>query len=178
MPHPAQILLTPMTDERNFPRHDPNAPPGHSGHPWPKMLTRHFTEEDQEAWLKKNKKIDIATRQEYYDEKVPSVGAIVPLIATAKLVALGLAKTAGDIVVVQDKDEEERVLDALGMRLPPAPPETVSIPIAGGAPEDDTASEITKLRAELAAMKAKKPAPKRRKRPARAGHSTPTSSVN
>ena len=38
-----------------------------SGHGWPKMITRPFTEKDREAWLIKNRKVDRITREEYYN---------------------------------------------------------------------------------------------------------------
>jgi hypothetical protein len=129
MTHPPQIPLTPQTDERNFPRWQENAPPGQSGHAYPKMLTRPCTREDREQWLATNKRIDANTRQEYYDNVAPRVGSPIPIIVTQEMVDDGLAQLAGEPVVVNDKEEEARVRAFLGLDAPPPKPGIVQIPI-------------------------------------------------
>ena len=70
MAHPPNIPLTPQTDERNFPRHDPAAPIGRSGHPYPKQLTREFLPEDVEPWRAKNVRYDRhGNPPDYFDKR-------------------------------------------------------------------------------------------------------------
>ena len=102
------IPMAPQNNPENYPKWSANALPGHSGHPWPKLITKKFTEADRVAWLVKNKRTDVHTRAEYYDERVPAVGAIVAVTADDKLIALGLAQTIGEPVVVRDEEEQAR----------------------------------------------------------------------
>ena len=163
MPHPLNIPATPQTDERNFPRWEKDAPPGRSGHGWPKMLTRPFTKEDRTEWREKHKKLDVNTRQEYYEERCPKLGDPWPIIATEELVDAGLCKVAGQPVIVQDAEEEEMVYEALGITPPSPAPAAVGIPIAGSR-ELELKQENERLQAQLAGLgeEPEKAPPKRR----------------
>lgn len=154
MPHGPQIPLTPQTDERNFPKWEANAPPGRSGSQYPKLLTRNFTEEDKDAWVKTHRKFDVGSRAEYFDERVPDVGAIVPIAATAELVHAGLAKKKGDDVVVADAEDEKTVREMLGLNdvKKEQLPAKVSIPIQASPKEQQLIDELTRLRAEKAKL--------------------------
>ncbi len=130
MPHPPQIPLTNQTDERMFPRWQPDAPPNKSGSPYPKMLTRPTTREDQEKWRLSNRRRDQNTGQDYFESTPPRLGSPIPLIVTTEMVDQGLAQLAGEPVIVNDKEEEVRVRAFLGLGEAPPKPTTVSIPIA------------------------------------------------
>lgn len=134
MPHPPQIPLTPQTDERNFPRHDPGAAPGKSGHPYPKMLTRICTREDRSAWIEANRRVDQTTRQDYWESTPPRVNAPIPMLTTQDMVDEGLCDLAGQPIIVQDKEQEARVRAFLGLDEPLPPPKSVAIPVAAAVP--------------------------------------------
>jgi hypothetical protein len=129
MPHPPQIPLTPQTDERNFPRWAADAPPGKSGHPYPKMLTRPCTKEDRVEWREKNRRVDQHTRQEYYEGVAPVLHSPIPVLATIEMVDEGLAPLANEPVIVKDAAEEQRILEFLGLSEPYLPPTPVAIPV-------------------------------------------------
>ncbi len=143
MPHPANIPRTPQTSEENFPRWSANALPGHSGFPWPRSISKTFTEADRVAWLVKNKKTDVHTRAEYCDERVPAVGSTVAVLATQEHVELGFATAVGEALIARDEEEFDRINELLG-----AKPEAPETPAEGGL-----SAEVAQLRAELAAMK-------------------------
>jgi hypothetical protein len=145
MGHPPQIPLTPQTNELNFPRHDPKAAPGHSGHPYPKMLTRPFTKEDREVWLQRNMQTDPTTRQHYYNERVPKLGDPIPLTATQELVDAGLANRVGEDVIADDEGDEKLIYQTLGIEPPSAAPGKISIPMASER-EAELQAENVKLR--------------------------------
>ncbi len=132
MPHPPQIPLTPQTDERNFPRWAKDAPPGKSGHPYPKMLTRTCTKEDRIEWREKNRRVDQHTRQEYYEGVAPPLHSQIPVLSTIEMVDEGLAPLANEPVIVKDSAEEQRIMEFLGWAEPDEPPPTVAIPISAG----------------------------------------------
>lgn len=113
--HPPQIPLTPQTDPRNFPVWDAKAPPGHSGHPYPKMLTRRFTAEDRAEWLKSNAQWDQHLRQEYYLDRVPRIGDPYPVAATPALVDLGYSNRVGGEVICASAEDEKAVIRALDL---------------------------------------------------------------
>ncbi len=145
MPHPPQIPLTPQTDERNFPRWQENAPPGKSGHPYPKMLTRICTREDRDAWVEKNRRVDRVTREDYWEDTPPRVGALIPIMVSSDLVNAGLCQLANVPLVVNDKEEEARVRAFLGLESMPSPQaaaQKVKIPIA--APVEDVPLQTKK----------------------------------
>lgn len=146
MPHPPQIPLTPQTDERNFPRWEgENAPPGRPGHRYPKMLTRPCTRADREAWVEKNRRTDRVTREDYWEEPPPRVGAPIPMLATQAMVDEGLAQLANEPIVVNDKEDEIRVRAFLGILEPQAPvAKAVSIPLA--APPDEELPPVKRRR--------------------------------
>lgn len=129
MPHPPQIPLTPQTDERSFPRWQENAPPGHSGHGYPKMLTRPCTKEDRAEWREKNKRMDVNTHREYYEEVAPTLYAPIPILSTQEMVEEGLCPLANEPIVVRDSAEERRMLEFLGLAKPAEPPRSVAIPV-------------------------------------------------
>lgn len=129
MPHPPQIPLTPQTDERNFPRWEKDAPRGHSGHSYPKMLTRPATSEDRASWIEKNKRFDANTRMEYWEDAPPRINAPIPRLSTQDMVDAGLARLANQPIVVQDAAEEQRVMEFLGLAEPNEPARNVSIPV-------------------------------------------------
>ncbi len=129
MPHPPQIPLTPQTDERNFPRWAKDAPPGKSGHPYPKMLTRTCTKEDRIEWREKNRRVDQHTRQEYYEGVAPPLHSQIPVLSTIEMVDEGLAPLANEPVIVKDSAEEQRIMEFLGWAEPDEPPPTVAIPV-------------------------------------------------
>ena len=170
--HPPQIPLTPQTDERNFPRWENRAPPGRSGHAYPKMLTRKFTKEDREEWREKHKRQDTNGR-DYWEERCPKVGDPVPMAVTIELIDEGYGNVIGEDIVVANEDEEQAVLQILGINAPEPEPVATTVPLVPIARRTtaDLEAENAALRRSLAARS--KPAPKRRakakrKAPARA----------
>jgi len=145
MPHPPQVPLTPQTNEANFPRHNTLAPPGQSGHGYPKMLTRPFTKDDRDIWLDRNVRIDMNTNKRYYDDRVPKIGDPVPIVATQDLVDAGLAQLVGDPVVVQDAGDEQSAYETLGIEPVQLKPAVISVPIAGSR-EVELAAENERLK--------------------------------
>ena len=137
MPHPPQIPLTPQTDERNFPRWEANAPPGKSGHGYPKMLTKPCTKDDRSAWIEKNRRIDRVAREEYWEEAPPRVGAPIPMMSTQDMVDEGLCLLANQPIVVNDKEEEIRVRAFLGIVEGAPVAKAVSIPVAAPIEEEE-----------------------------------------
>jgi len=120
MPLNALIGMTPQRDPNNFPQWAPDAAPGSSGHPYPKMLTRRCTEEDREEWLVKNRRWDNATREHYYDAVAPKVGSPIPYVTDSAMVNEGLAKAVGEEIVVADAEQEHQMRLRLGL-IEPAP---------------------------------------------------------
>lgn len=144
MPHPPQIPLTPQTDERNFPRWEgENAPPGRPGARYPKMLTRPVTKEDRLEHREKNLRHE--NGREYYQDVPPRLNAQIPLKTTDEMVDAGMCERAGDDIIAESKEHEERILQFLGLLKPTAPPATVAIPIRGNVsretPPQDVVSE-------------------------------------
>lgn len=130
MPHPPQIPLTPQTDERNFPRWDSKAPPGHSGHPYPKMINRIVTRELADEVRAKTQRQGSPHEAPYWDEPRLRVGAQTPITATQEMVDAGFADHIGQEIVVQSEAEEtEFKTKFLGVK-PPAPAKAVPIPMA------------------------------------------------
>ncbi len=145
MPHPPQIPLTPQTDERNFPRWDAKAPPGKSGHPYPKMLTKICTREDREAWVNKNRRVDRVTREDYWEDTPPRIGAPIPILVTQDLVDAGLCPLANEPLVVNDQQEETEIRAFLGLtELQPPAAQKVRIPIAAPPEKDDEPPKAVK----------------------------------
>lgn len=188
MGHPAQIPLTPQTDERNFPVWEKGAPPGKSGHAYPKMLTKACTKEDRDEWLKQNVKIDRNTREEYWEDRVPRVGTQIPLLANDDIVDAGFAKAPGQPLIAESAADEALLLDMLGIKDTQSAAK-VAIPMASSGDDDDFESEADaieaenerlaaaiarnkalkkQLAAETAPAPARKPKQKRRKRRAAA----------
>ena len=162
--HPAQIPLTPQTDERNFPRWEgEKATPGKSGARYPKMLTRKFTKEEREPWLEKHKRHD-RVDGDYWEERCPKVGDPVAMEVTQDLVDAGLADVIGEPIIVQTPEDEKLVLRTLGLDVSePKEAATVSIPLAASrvvADEenreqdamDELEAENARLRKQLAAF--------------------------
>lgn len=160
-----RIPLTPQTDEENFPvcgayRDQQGrmvyAPPGQSGAEYPKMLTKPFTKEDREEWLRKNVRLDRNTREEYYEERCPKLGERVPLLASQDLVDAGLAVNVNDIVVAHNAGHEQQIMELLD----PATADAVSMPVVNIPLRDNSAglaartleleAENEKLREQLA----------------------------
>lgn len=168
--HNPSIPLTPQTDPRNFPVWADRAPPGRSGHPYPKMLTRAFTKEDRDVWQHKNKKVDVTTQREYYEERCPKVGDPVPIISTIELVDAGLCDMAGEPIVVRNAEEEASVYETLGLKPQAAKAAVmdVPIPVASGpsARERELEAETKRLRAQLDAATTKPKKKKKKKRAA------------
>lgn len=182
--HPPQIPLTPQTNEAMFPRHDPAAPPGFSGHAYPKMLVKECKEEDRALWLEKNRQIDQPTRQEFYIDRPPKVGVMVkrkvkgalisvyvpgdpiPITATEELVDSGFARVIGEPVIAGNAEDEEMIYEILGIEMPSAEsPPMIGIPINSGR-ELALESEVAALRKQLAERDAPvkpkgKPGPKK-----------------
>jgi hypothetical protein len=153
MPHPSNIPLTPQTDDRFFPKwQGTDAPYGESGCRYPKMLTRECTSVDREEWLKRNKRRDNVSGNEYYEDVAPSVGALIPVVATAELVNAGLAKIVGEPVIAKDREHEVEVVAKLGL----APVQTKAIIPIARVPMRDFESENDELREQLAQARAKK----------------------
>ncbi len=162
MPHPANIPLTPQTNEANFPRWQKDAPPGESGSHYPKMLTRPCTSEDRDEWVKRNRRKDQNTGQEYFEDTAPQVGAPIPVMANAELVDAGLVKLVGQPVIARDKDHEAEIVAKMG--LAPVPVK-VPVPVAK-VPMRDFEAENQELRDQLASSRSEsKPPAKRRGRP-------------
>lgn len=166
MAHPPQIPLTPQTNEANFPRWASDAPPGQSGSAFPKMLLRPFTKEDREVWREKNRKIDQNTRQEFYEDRCPKVGDMVPVLATEDLVDAGLAARVGEELIARDVGQMQAMMLLLApaASVPAVKPATVEIPMAA-SPVD----AISALEAENEALRKRiaqeqKPRRKRRSR--------------
>jgi hypothetical protein len=182
--HPPQIPLTPQTNEQMFPRHDPAAPPGFSGHAYPKMLVKECTEADQDEWLDKHRQIDQNTRLEFFADRVPRIATVVkrkvkgavtslivpgdtiPVLATQELVEAGFARVVGEPVVADNGEDEELIYEMLGIEMPSAEPAPViGIPINSGR-ELALESEVAALRKQLAERDAPakpkgKPGPKK-----------------
>src|SRR5215831_1439721 len=108
MAHPPNIPLVPQTNEQNFPRHDPKATWGHSGHGWPRMLCREFLPEDVDLWLNSHVQSD----KSYHircprPRRVLTTGKVVPgervpIKVVQELVDAGYADTIGDDLLCQD----------------------------------------------------------------------------
>lgn len=113
MVHPKQIPLTPQTDPQRFPQWREDAPFGQSGARYPKVLTRPYTEEDREAWVAANRRID-KINGEYWDSRPQPVGSPTEILATKAIVLAGHAKHVGEVILVHDEKEEEEVLELLG----------------------------------------------------------------
>ncbi len=162
MPHPANIPLTPQTNEANFPRWQDKAPPGESGAHYPKMLTRLCTSEDRDEWIKRNRRRDQNTGQDYFEYVAPLVGSPIPVVATAELVNAGLVKNVGEPVIVRDKDHEAEIVAKMGLEPVPV---KIPIPVAK-VPMRDLEAENQELRDQLASGRPEnKPPAKRRGRP-------------
>lgn len=154
------IPLTPQTNPGAYPQWDPKAPPGRSGHPWPKMLTRTFTVADREEWQAKHRKFEGG--QPTYTEKCPRVGSLVPVTATQEIVDRGWADFIGQDVIAGSEAEEKDLLVLLGLNAPPPP-----VPVFKVEAKDPTGvleTENARLRAlleekqKLEAALAEKPA--------------------
>jgi hypothetical protein len=114
MAHPPNIPLVPSTNEQNFPRHDPRATWGRSGHAWPKVLNREFLPEDVEPWRRANAKYDQrAVPPEFFEARCPRPrkvlvsgkvlpGERVPIKVVQELVDAGYADTVGDDLICKD----------------------------------------------------------------------------
>lgn len=170
MAHPPQIPLTPQTNEANFPRWASDAPPGQSGSAFPKMLLRPFTKEDREVWRERNRKIDQNTRQEFYEERCPKVGDMVPVLATEEVVDAGFAARIGEELIARDAGQMQALLLVLKneawLQGRPEPvlekPRTVEIPLA-----QSTEDAISALEAENDALRkriAQEQKPRRKRR--------------
>lgn len=151
MGHGPQIALTPQTDERNFPRWEPNAPPGRSGHAYPRMLTRSATVEDIKEWREKNKKVDRTTREDFWEDRAPKRNDPIPIAATVELVDAGYANVIGEPVVAQSAEDEKAIReilqDGINANVPSAP-SSISVLVPEGP------SELEKLRAQNAELEA------------------------
>ena len=168
MGHNSSIPDSPQTNEKFFPTWVKNAPPGQSGHPFPKMLVRAFTKEDRPDWLEKNKKFDDIKGREYYDERCPKVGDPMPIPATQDVVDAGFAPNVGADIIVSNSEDEELVCEMLGIEVNRPLPGSIAIPINLGPSANETrlAAENEKLRKQLAAAEGddEDEAPVRRKR--------------
>lgn len=165
------IPLTPQTNPGAYPQWDPKAPPGRSGHPWPKLLTRVFTIADRDEWQAKHRKFE--NGQPTYSERCPRVGAIVPVTATQEIVDKGFADYVGQDLIANSEAEEKDLLVLLGLDKPaaPAPVFTVEAKAPTAILEAENAQlralleEKQKLEAALAEKPAEATAAKKRGRP-------------
>ena len=150
------IPLTPQTEPKNYPVWEDKAPPGKSGHGYPRMITRPFTEKDRDEWLRLNRKVDRVTREEYFEERVPYVGAQVPYLATAEMVNKGLCRRAGEPVVADSEAHEREILTFLGVEKADSGPPTVDVRdiVQAETATDQLQAENDRLR-ELLAEKRK-----------------------
>lgn len=149
------VPLTPQTDPKNFPVWEENAPPGQSGHPYPRMITRPFTEKDRDEWINRHRKVDRITREEYFEERVPFVGSQVPYLATAEMVAKSLCRRAGEPVIAESEAQEKDILAFLGVDKPEPKPEPVNAADLmatndGPDPLDALKAQNAELRRQLA----------------------------
>ncbi len=161
MPHPPNIPLTRQTDERNFPQHDPEAPWGQSGHPYPKRINREFTEDDIEPWKKKHVQYDAGTRTEYFNERRPQArrvlasgkiipGQWVPVIVTQEMIDyLQLKQNVGDELEVSNAEELAKVRGFLGQEQ-----DTPPVSITALVQEDKTESQVERLKRQNAELEA------------------------
>lgn len=117
MGHPKQIPLTPQTDEQNFPVWQFNAPPGQSGHGYPRMLTRPATKQDREEFRERHMRIDTRTREEYWEGRPPKVGDPIPITSILEMVDSGHALTVGEPIILHDPHEEREILELFGAQL-------------------------------------------------------------
>ena len=166
MGHPPQIPLTPQTDERNFPVWKQNAPPGVSGHSYPKQLTQRFTAEQRDEWREKNRQIDPNTNKEFYNERCPKVGDPVPVLSTMKMVDAGFADNINEPVVVADAEDEELVREMLGLPSIAEAIQILAVPVHNprvGELEDEVAALKKKLAAHGDKPDTKTPAKKRQR---------------
>jgi hypothetical protein len=123
------IPLTPQTNPANFPTWVENAPRGESGCNYPKALNRVCTDADVKNWIEKNRHRDQVTKEDYWLDRPPAAGSLIPVTATALMVDAGLAEKVGDDVVCQDEEEEARVRVFLGLDHPSPAPTAIDIPI-------------------------------------------------
>ncbi len=161
MPHPPNIPLTRQTDDRNFPQHDPGAPWGQSGHPYPKRINREFMPEDVEPWKKRHVQFDAQTRTEYYNERCPQPqrvlssgkivqGQLVPVIVTQEMIdELRLTQNVGEELVVVSAEEEQKAKKFLGQEIAPSASSVTAL-----VQEDKTESEIERLKRQNAELEA------------------------
>ena len=158
MGHPKQIPLLPQTDPDNFPKWEAGAPPGKSGHGYPKMLVRPFTADDRQPWLDRNKQTDPVFGREFYLERCPKVGDMVPVETTQDLVDAGFTETIRQPVICKTAEDEREIKRILGIAIAVPVAEAVVIPFAD--PESAVEklkrenAELTKLIAENKRMKA------------------------
>ena len=160
MGHPKQIPLLPQTDPDNFPKWEAGAPPGKSGHGYPKMLVRPFTADDRQPWLDRNKQTDPVFGREFYLERCPKVGDMVPVETTQELVDAGFTETIRQPVICKTAEDEREIKRILGIAIAVPVAEAVVIPFAD--PESAVEklkrenAELTKLIAENKRLKADK----------------------
>ena len=146
MAHPPNIALTPQTDERNFPVWKKDAPPGFSGHPWPRMMVRPVTEEDIRDWRAKNLRRDPNTNREYFEDRPPKKGDPIPVLVNQDLVDAGLAPVVGEPVICTSPDHEDRVMKVLVSTNEPGTPEET--PDTFSIPTGDPAAKLERLQRE------------------------------
>jgi hypothetical protein len=160
MPHPPNIPLTRQTDDRNFPQHDPEAPWGQSGHPYPKRINREFMPEDVEPWRERHVQFDTASQKKYYNERCPQPrrvltsgkiipGQMVPVIVTQEMIDyLQLTQNVGDELEVKSAEEEVKAKGFLGHE-DPAP-----VSVTALVQEDKTESQVERLKRQNAELEA------------------------
>lgn len=153
MPHPPNLPQTAQTDERNFPRHDPKAPYGQSGHPYPKMLHREFMPEDVEPWQAANVRQDKFSGP-YYDSRHPRPRRVLPngkvipgdpteVKATQDLIDAGYAQSLGEPVICRSAKDEEDIRVILGL---PSMEEEAKAMSVKDLVKDTTQEELQRLR--------------------------------
>ncbi len=162
MPHPPNIPLTRQTDDRNFPQHDPGAPWGQSGHPYPKRINREFMPEDVEPWKKSHVQYDAQSRMEYFYDRCPQPqrvlssgkvvkGQLVPVIVTQEMIDyLQLTQNVGEELVVNSAEEEAKAKGFLGQEEEEIAPASVTALVQ----KDNTESEVERLKRQNAELEA------------------------
>ncbi len=161
MPHPPNIPHTRQTDDRNFPQHDPAAPWGQSGHPYPKRINREFMPEDVEPWKKSHVQYDAQSRAEYYYDRCPQPqrvlssgkivkGQLVPVIVTQEMIDyLQLTQNVGEELVVNNAEEEAKARGFLGQEEEVAPASVTAL-----VQKDKTEAEVEQLKRKNAELEA------------------------
>jgi len=114
------------------------------------MLVRPFTKEDREPWQQRYRQTDPIMGREFYLERCPKVGDMVPVETTQELVDAGFAETLRLPVICKNAEDEREVKKLLGLDVTQPTAEAVIIPFA-----ESPIEKLKRENAELEALLAK-----------------------